>query len=522
MYCKIHVSPGGASLPEAVAIVSGFLPTENLTPEKKSHVQPWEGERNVVELEPGARIPAGEQPLAVLAPMELRGNHAVIQGNGGMGLILMASNCSVHDVTMDTFSTAIMVNAHGGTVENVEITDCRFRNFTSCCLLTGSDLSDSHIRNVSVVNCTLEGAPEQKIDGISDWFGAPVGFMIMAASAMDTQDIQNCTTEQVLVKNCIFRGRHRNSINTIPAAISDKGTNETTHYASNCRLSGVKIQNCSFAGSYDSTINFMGSYMHNVDSVTEGIEVTDCYVEYNIWGVWIGATEPCQGTVDGAVIRNIHVHHNELKLRAGGSGEDSAAIAIQCGRLDYADGAKANHGVIENFRFTDNVIHHTQHGIFLNAADSMVDGLNTEMIGNVIRNGEISRNRLYDVDDCFTFYGAQLEGRRVDMRIGIPPRTMTWLPLLEDHNVTTCVARDNVIENVVCRDNYCVGHKFRYKIAGVKAGGHALAEGNRVAGSVILENNTFENGEDHILVENQIVYDWVQGGDNTVPAKYRT
>lgn len=519
---KINVSSHGISLQEAIGIISGFCTPDSLAPEKMKWIQMLDGNRNILELEPDGRILAGDCPLPVLTATEIQGNHAVIVGNGGIGMLLMASNCSVHDVIMDHFSTAIMVNAHGSTVENVEIANCRFRNFTGCCILTGSDIGDSHIRNVSVLGCTLEGAPEQKVEGTSDWFGAPVGVMIMAASAPDTQDIRNCTTEQVLVKDCIFRGWHRNSINTIPAAISGVGMNEAVHYANDCVLRDLKIQNCSFAGAYDATINFMGSYMHNVDCVTEGIEVADCYLEYNIWGMWFGATEPCQGIVDGAVIRDIHVHHNELKLKDGGSGEDSAAIAIQAGRLDYADGAKANNGLIENFRFTDNVIHHTQHGIFLNAADSMVDGMNTELIGNVNRNGEISRNRLYNVDDCFTFYGAQLEGRRVDIRLGIPPHTTQWLPLLENHDVTTCIARNNVIENVICRDNFCTGYKFRYKIAGVKAGGHALAEDNMVAESVILENNIFEKGEDHILVEKQIVYDWVRGENNTVPSRYRT
>ena len=151
----------------------------------------------------------------------------------------------------------------------------------------------------------------------------------------------------------------------------------------------------------------------------------------------------------------------------------------------------------------------------------VVDGLDTELIGNVIRKVEICRNRLYEVDDCFTFYGVQLEGRRVDVRLGIPPRTMRWLPLLKDPAARTCVARDNRIEDVVCSDNDCRQYKYKYKIAGVRAGGHATAIGNGVEQDLVLENNRFEDGEGHILVEDQIIWDWVEASGNYTAGRYR-
>lgn len=518
----LKVGPkSGVSLQEAVGLVNGFISMDSIDSQHRQYIVENTGTRSIIDIEPRADIPFGETPLPLLKPVEIIGNDAILWGSRNFGFIVMSSNTEIRDVTMSGFSTSIMINAHGQTIENIAVSHCRFRSFTSCCIMTGSDLSDSCIRNITLTACTLEGAPEQEIDGISDWFAAPVGVMLLAASAQDCEDIHNCTTEQVLIKDCVFRGRHRNSINTIPAAFATGEGKEVAHFSYGCKLKDIKIQNCSFANAYDSTINIMGSYMHNVNSTTENLEICNCYVEYNIWGTWVGATEPCQGTVDGAIVRNIDIHHNELRLREGGSGEDSAAIAIQCGRLDYADGAKANNGLVENVRINDNVIWHTQHGIFLNAADSMVDGLDTEMIGNIIRNVEICRNQLHNVDDCFTFYGAQLEGRRIDVRIGIPPRTMTWLPLLDDHSVTTCTARDNMIQNVICRGNYCTGYKFKYKIAGTKAGGHAYAENNRVAEDLVIEDNTFENGEGHILVENQIIYDWVQSHNCSVPMRYR-
>lgn len=511
----------GVSLEEAVAIVNGFLPLEALEADKRQYVLEEQLSRSIIVLPEREVVSLGDNPLPLLKSVEVVGNHAVLRGCWKLGFIVMASDCMIRDAIMEDFSTAIMVNAHGNAIENITIENCRFRRFTGCCIMTGSDLSNSTISSVAIRGCTMEGAPEMEEELLAIWYGAPVGVMVLAASGQDDKDICNCITEHVQIENCIFRGRHRNGINTIPAAIATNDREEVSHSAYDCQVRDVKISNCSFAGAYDATINFMGSYMHNVNSITDSIEVCDCYLEYNIWGIYFCATEPCQGLVDGAIMRNLHVHRNELRLREGGSGEDSAALAIQSGRLDYADGAKANHGIVENFSFHDNIIHHTQHGIILNGADSMVDGLDTEMIGNVVRNGEIYNNRLYNVDDCFTFYGAQLEGRRVDIRIGVPPKDQTWLPLLEDHSVTTCTAKDNVIENVKCHDNYCTGYKFKYKIAGVKAGGQALAENNHVREDVILENNTFEKGAGHILVENQIVYDWVKAENCTAPMKYR-
>lgn len=518
---RVQVRQEGLSLQEAVAIVNGMLPMEAIAEEKKGYISDLGQSSSVIELPERETVLAGENPLPLLQSVEIVGHHAVIKGNWKLGFIVMASNCRIHEVTMENFSTAIMVNGHGNTVENTTVENCRFRRFTGCCLMTGSDLSNSIIRNVNIKGCTLEGAPEMEEELLDIWYSAPVGIMIMAASGPDDKDIYACTTERVKIENCIFRGRHRNSINTIPSTFAANGREEVQHFAYDCVVRDIKIANCSFADSYDATINFMGSYMHTVNGLTENIEVCDCYLLYNIWGIYFCATEPCQGLVDGAIMRNLNVHHNELRMREGGSGEDSAALAIQSGRLDYADGAKANHGIVENFTFHDNIIHHTQHGIFLNGADSMVDGLDTEMIGNIVRNGDIYNNCLYDVDDCFTFYGAQLEGRRVDIRIGVPPKNQTWLPLLEDHSVVTCVAKDNVIENVRCHHNYCSGYKFKYKIAGVKAGGQAVAENNRVAEDVILVDNTFEKGAGHILVENQVVYDWVRSTNCTAPMKYR-
>lgn len=511
----------GISLQEAISIISGFLPLNAVSPGKLCSVEEIEGSQNIVELRKNDRIFFGEQPLPVASSLEIRGNGATIVGSGAMGFILMASDVSIHDLTMENFSTAAKINSHGQNISNISIRNCRFSRFTECSLMTGSDSSYGKASNVSIVDCSFEGAPMPEAEGLADWFIAPVGIMLLAANGQDEADIHDCSIENVLIQNCTFKDRHRNSINTIPAAFLTKSEQEVIHYSHNCSIRGLKIEGCNFKNAYDATINIVGAYMHNVGSVTEDIEVSDCNIEYNIWGIYFAATEPCQGTVGEAVVRNINVHHNVLRLRSGGSGEDSAAIAIQCGRLDYADGAKANHGLVENVKLNDNTIYHTQHGVFFNAADSMVDGLDTEMIGNVIQNVEICRNQLYDVDDCFTFYGAQLEGRRVDVRLGIPPRTMKWLPLLEDHSVTTCTAKDNVIRNVVCRDNYCTGYKFKYKIAGVKAGGHAYADNNRVAEDLVLENNTFENGEGHILVENQIVYDWVQAYNSAVPMRYR-
>lgn len=518
---RIRVNRDGLSLQEAVAIVNGMLSLEAIEEEKKGYVSDLGQLSSVIELPERETISFGENPLPLLQSVEIVGHHAVITGSWKLGFIVMASHFRIQDVTMENFSTAIMVNGHGNTVENITVENCRFRRFTECCLMTGSDLSNSIIRNVNIRGCTLEGAPEMEEELLDIWYSAPVGIMITAASGQDDKDLYACTTEQVMIENCIFRGRHRNSINTIPSALAPDDRDEVKHYAYDCVVRNIRVANCSFADSYDATINFMGSYMHTVNGLTENIEVCDCYLEYNIWGIYFCATEPCQGLVDGAIMRNLHVHHNELRLRAGGSGEDSAALAIQSGRLDYANGAKANHGIVENFTFHDNIIHHTQHGIILNGADSMVDGMDTEMLGNVVRKGEIYNNRLYNVDDCFTFYGAQLEGRRVDIRIGVPPKDQTWLPLMEDHSVITCVAKNNVIENVRCHDNYCAGYKFKYKIAGVKAGGQALAEGNHVREDVVLENNTFENGAGHILVENQVVYDWVKAENCTAPMKYR-
>lgn len=512
----------GITLEESVYLVNGFMDFTTLSQEKQESVSIIEGKQSEIILPARETIHLSENPLPLLQSVRIIGNYATVVGTWNIGFIMMSDDTVIQDIVMDSFSTAIMINGHGKTIENMQILNCRFRRFTGCCIMTGSDLSNSCIRRVTISQCKLEGAPENESGLLADWFNAPVGVMITAASGLDQENICNCTTEHILIENCTFRGRHRNGVNVLPAALAgDPETGKTVHYAYDCTVRDIKICNSNFTNAYDSTLNFMGSYMHNVHPLLENIEICDCYVEYNIWGIWLGSTEPCQEMVSGAIVRNINVHHNELRLKAGGSGEDSTAFAIQCGRLDYADGAKANNGLVESVRFTNNIIHHTQHGVFLNAADSMVDGMDTEMIGNVIRNVEILHNAMYDVDDCFTFYGARLEGRRVDIRIGVPPKNQTWLPLLKDHSVVTCVAKDNIIEDVICRDNFCTGYKFMYKIAGVKAFGHAYAENNHVAQNVVIENNTFEEGEGHILVEDQVICDWVCAENNSAPKRYK-
>lgn len=511
----------GIPLKEAIAVVNGFLLPENVAKECRRYIKETAEAFSVIEMAEREQIVFGDSLLPVLKPLHIEGNHALLYGNGGMGFVWMSSDICMSNIRMEHFSTAVMMNGHGGTISGLTIRECSFRDFSSCCVMTGSDLPESVVRKVVVENCIFEGTPEQKVEGISDWFVAPVGIMLLAASCPDDRDICDCVVEEVEICNCTFRGRHRNSINTIPAAFATESEKEAIHYSDRCMVRDIAVRRCNFEGAYDATINVMGSYMHNRESLTENVEVCDCHLIYNIWGIYFCAAEPGQGTVDGATVRNVNVHHNELCLRAGGSGEDSAALAIQSGRLDYADGAKGNHGIVENIKMNDNVIHHTQHGIFFNGADSMVDGKETELIGNLIRNAEICRNRLYDVDDCFTFYGVQMEGRRVDVRLGIPPRTMRWLPPLESNAEKTGIARENRIEGVVCKDNYCRQYKYKYKIAGARAGGHGIAADNGVDRDLLLEHNIFEDGEGHILVEDQIVWDWVDAAGNYTAEQYR-
>lgn len=519
MYYEIRVGKQeGFSLQQAVDLINAPDQIENLPAEQKQWAIPVVGNRHTLVLERDANISLGRDMLVVRSSVHIRGNNTVMTGTAAYAMLIMASDVTVEDLTMDSFPAAIMVDPFGMAIHDVKIIGCRFRNYIGSCILTGSSISKGSLQQLTIENCAFEGSPEMTVKGMDDWHGAPISIMLSAGRNSGEATLEHCLLEDVRIQNCKFCGRTRIGIDTIPAVMGEAKTNAK---AIGNVIRGLSIDNCTFEGSYDATINIMGSFAGNVDSLTENITITNCNLLYNIWGIYFCATEPCDGTAENVIVRNIEVAHNTLTLREGGSGEDSAALAIQCGRLDYAEGAKANYGIVENVVLKDNTIHHTQHGIFLNAADSMVDAMNAEMIGNEIRHVRIEGNRLYEVDDCFTFYGVQAEGRRVDVRLGIPPRTMIWLPLLTEHDVTTITAKDNVIWDVLCCDNYATGHKFMYKIAGVKAAGHAYVEGNRVAEDVILENNTFENGENHILVEEMVLCDWVQGKNNTVPKRYR-
>lgn len=76
----------------------------------------------------------------------------------------------------------------------------------------------------------------------------------------------------------------------------------------------------------------------------------------------------------------------------------------------------------------------------------------------------------------------------------------------------------SLAENCIIRNNQVHGYRYMIWAVGGNAGEQTAARGNYVGEHIILENNSYENGEGHIMVQDNMSRDWATMEDNKVLA----
>lgn len=455
-------------------------------------------------LEPYGRIHIGQEEIEIVEPVAIDGQNVLLQGKNGTIFAIKSGKVKIENIRFSDIKTGIRVDGAGKEISDIQLNNNRFQNFTGAAIAVASTVSNSVIKGVRILHNEFEGkkdVEEETMDGFT------VGININAAKAETGSAVDNCTAEDILIKRNRTRGGHRFGINICTSSCNYNGALEQIGWRKNPILKNIQIIDNDLDGAWDSTINVIGGLLRQEKGILEGLEIAYNRICYGVWGIGAVAGEPLYGPLENAVVKDAFVHHNLCRAQTQGAGEAQHAIAFCAGRIDYFHGASCHNVGFENIRIAGNTILDTDRGIFIAGTDSVLDGRNSEFSHCYVRNVMIERNTLKGVSEAFIIMGAYLEGRLFDWNIGLPRHNKPWSPLFEDNREVSCKCHDNQVSNVTIRENYIMGNRYKYRLFGVFAHGHAILE-NNILSQIVVENNLFKETEGHIHVACAQYDDW--------------
>lgn len=513
------------SFVEAIDIVNGKLSVEALNLKKRANIEGMLCGSNEIRflLERGCRIEVPDElihdslTLFASEPLMINGNGVELTGNGGIGLRVICSNVTIKDLMFNGFDICVRIDGGAETIENIAIENCKFSYVKYTGVLTGASESNGSLQGLRIENCEFigpKGIEEESFDNCT------FSIELQAATSEGAKEISNALLDDVIIRGNHFRGAARVNINMITALEAQLVPKHQTSY-NGCRMKNILIEKNEFNSGWDAVINLITGCINSKNLVAEDICIQNNKIFYGVWGIFLAGGEPLFGSLcENSISRNVTVKDNYLELMEGGAGEPSSGIAINGARTDVGINIIRNCG-IEDYKIVDNEIIGSEWGIMVEGAHAQLDSdAPSEMSNCFATNVLIEGNRFSKVDKPFLFYGANLEGRRFDWNIGVPLRNKNWLPLRKEHSSLTTLVENNKLDHIICKNNAVKGYRYMMIASGCKASGHGLAKGNVLGSDMVFENNTYEEGEGRIFIQDAMLEDWVRGENNRVLGKF--
>lgn len=507
---KINLSgkPGNLSLNRALDILSNNIGIEELTEEEQKSIQQEEG-NPVIVLDANADYEITET-LVIEIPVCIKGNGARILNRAKIGFQITASNVVMENLTISEGMISVIIDALGRDISNICFNSCQFDRYILAGVKVGSTKNNSICRAVKFQNCNFRAQLSKNDKG--EMFVCACDLILTAANS-SSEDVCDAVLDGVTVEHCEVLGPSICNFMIVPGLSIDSSY---TPVFDRCGIRNIKIADSKLMGSDDTAVAAQANYINNYNCYFENLEVINNICEFGLTGISASAGSPMKGDCDGIYIRNIHILNNVLTGKPD-VGETRTAIGAGGGGINYYSCSCYNSWV-QNMEIRGNKISDCERGITLMGGSSMIDAdASSELKGNYVEDVIIEDNILKNVENCFIFYGAWIEGRRFDWNWGKHHTTQTWLPHVIDNSRTTMMASDNYIRKLRCVNNRCDGFSYLLRAAGAVGRGHGVMGNNRMTDDIIFRNNTFKNGENHIYVADCALEDWVQDmGGNTV------
>ncbi len=467
-----------------------------------------QGNSAIIELQKDAVYEISEA-VQISHRISIRGNGAQIRVNGLSGFVIKSSDVTLENLTLSGGVILIDIDSDGSLVENISIKQCVLKDYYLTGLRTGSSKSNGVCRNISVVDCSF--AARENINEQDEKQVVALDMLLLAAHG-ETDDISHAKLDNVLVERCNLQGPSICNLMLVPGLALNQ---DRTPQFNRCSISNILIRNCNLTGSDDTVLAAQANYINNNDCYFENLEAVNNTCEFGLTGLSASGGSPMLGDCDGIYIKNIKFNDNVLCGKPD-VGETRTAIIVSGGGINYYS-CSCHNSYVKNMEIQRNSIRNCENGIFLVGGSSMVDSdAPNELCGNYIEDVVVRNNKLFDVQNCFSFYGARLEGRRFDWNWGKHHTTQFWQPHVEDNRVVTTKTCNNHIRNLVCEENHCFGFSYLLHAIGASGRGHGIMENNSVVDGIVFRNNTFNGGENHIYVAHGVFEDWVRDNGGNV------
>ena len=509
-YICLPGETGALSIYEAVQIATSQAAADALPDEKRHCISVTQEDGiPVIELEKDG-VYQLDNTVAIPGPLMLRGNGATIINNQMTGFLLMGSHITLEDVNIQGGLVSVSIDSMGEKIEDIRLNRCRLEGYMLAGVLAGGSKSASECRGLSVTDCCFKAGATKKENGDDNVMALD---LILTAACSTDVDVNRAVLDDVTIERCEVYGPSICNFMIVPGLSLNP---QKTPMFDGCSISNMRILNCKLRGSDDTAIAAQANYINNPNCFLENFDVIGCDVEFGLTGLSSSGGSPMTGSVSGIYQKNVRYLDNILTGKPD-VGETRTAVGLSGGGINYGNTTCLN-SWIENVEVRGNRIFNCERGITVHGGYSMIDAdAVAELSGNYAKDIYINNNTMTDVENCFIFYGLWIEGRRFDWNWGKHHTTQTWLPHPEDNSLITMAAKNNYVENLTCTDNHCKGFSYLLRAAGAVGRGHGYVEGNRMTEGIVFENNTYEGGENHIIVADTILEDWVaDGGRNAV------
>lgn len=451
-----------------------------------------------------------KKTIYICRNMQIEGNGAVIQNETDLGLLIASSDVKISNLKICGGGISIRIDNRGKTIKNIVVQNCEMKDYAFSGLVIGASEGNGMTQNILVKDCVIWTEPLKKEDGTDCVVALDV---LLTAGFSDKKNLENTLLKDVVIDHCSIKGHSICNIMSVPGLSANP---DSTPVFKNCRIEDISVTNSKLIGSDDTVIAAQANYINNESCYCQNFIVCNNEIEFGLTGLSASAGSPMTGKVEKIFFREIKFINNKMHGRKN-VGETRTAIGIGAGGINYKP-TSCNKSGIENVEIKGNTIIECERGITVSAGYSMIDAdAPSELRENYVRNIIIKSNYLKDVQNCFMFYAAWIEGRRFDWNWGVHHTTQTWLPPVENHQNKTVVAKGNYIENLICEENSCDGFSYLLCAAAVMARGHGLVTENKIKKNFVFRKNKHCNGEEHVAIRDVILEDWVtDGGNNTL------
>ena len=506
---KIEIKQGGLSIPEALALIRGELLLQELSDKQRETIREDGQKITEIYLEKNAVYDI-QGTLFLTENISIYGNNARINCQGIPGVLVAGSHVLLRELTVSGSQIAVRIDSMGSEINDILFENCCVLDYAVCGLCAGSSVSSGVCSNVTLHNCEFRSA--DRPENAERHFPTAQDIILCAASAGN--DVKDAVLNGVKIAEGRLLGASVCNIFIVPGLWAKTGNVPTFD---NCTISDILVENCILHGSFDTSLAAQANYINNNNCRVENVAVKNNDIEVGITGVSATAGSPMLGSCDGIYFKNFVCTGNHIKGYPG-AGEPRAAICIDGGLINYYSNVQCRNSWVEDVNICRNDICEIERGIMIKGAFSMIDAeKDGQLAGNYVKDVAIRENMLRDVETCFLFYGAWIEGRRYDWNWGRNHTEQIWLEHPVDNSISTMSVEGNYIRNLCCEKNRCNGFRYLLKAAGAAGRGHGNMKDNRVQDNIVFRDNIIEGGENHIHVADCIMEDWVNDlGGNCV------